>query len=65
MCKQEEKCQKKSSGPVLSLDDHEDSVTNLMKRAALSWVSQPPNKASGSKDLGKGPRGMSSHRSIR
>ena len=53
--KQEEKCRKKSTGPVLSLDDHEDSVTNLMKRAALSRVSQPPNKASSSssKDRGK------------
>ena len=29
--KQEEKCRKKSTGPVLSLDDHEDSVTDLMK----------------------------------
>ena len=46
--KQEEKCQKKSTGPVLSLDDHEDSVTDLMKQAASSRVSQPPNKASSS-----------------
>ena len=53
--KQEEKCQKKSTGPVLFLDDHEDLVTDLMKRATLSWVSQPPNKASSSssKDWGK------------
>ena len=53
--KQEEKCQKKSTGPILSLDDHEDSVTNLMKRAAPSRVSQPPNKASSSssRDWGK------------
>ena len=53
--KQEEKCQKKSTGPVLSLDDHEDSVTDLMKRAAPSRVSQPPNKASSSssRDCGK------------
>ena len=53
--KQEEKRQKKSSGPVLSLDDHEDSVTDLMKRAAPSQVSQPLNKASSSssKDRGK------------
>ena len=43
--KWEEKCQKKSTGPVLSLDDHED----LMKPAAPSRVSQPPNRASGSK----------------
>ena len=51
--KQEEKCQKKPTRPVLSLDDHEDSVTDLMKRAAPSRVSQPPNKALGSKDWGK------------
>ena len=53
--KQEEKCRKKSTGPVLSLDDHEDSVTDLMKRATPSWVSQPLNKASSSssKDRGK------------
>ena len=51
--KQEEKCLKKSTGPVLSLDDHEDSVSDLMKWATLSQVSQPPNKALGSKDLGK------------
>ena len=52
-CKQEQKCQKKSTGPAFSLDDHEDSVTDLMKWAAPSRVSQPPNKASGSKDWGK------------
>ena len=53
-CKQEEKRQKKSTGPVLSLDDHEDSFTDLMKRTTLSWVSQPPNKASSSsRDWGK------------
>ena len=53
--KQEEKCRKKSTGPVLSLDDHEDLVTDFMKRAAPSQVSQPPNKASSSssKDRGK------------
>ena len=54
-CKQEEKCRKKSTGPVLSLDDHEDSVTDLMKWATPSQVSQPPNKASSSssRDQGK------------
>ena len=54
-CRQEEKRQKKSTGPILSLDDHEDSVTDLMKQAALSRVSQPPDKASSSslKDRGK------------
>ena len=46
--KQEEKHRKKSTGPVLSLDDHEDSVTDLTKRATLSRVSQAPNKASSS-----------------
>ena len=53
--KQEEKHRKKSTGPVLSLDDHEDSVTNLMKQATPSQVSQPPNKAlsSSSRDWGK------------
>ena len=29
--KLEEKCRKKSTGPVLSLGDHEDSITNLLK----------------------------------
>ena len=29
--KLEEKCWKKSTGPVLSLGDHEDSITNLLK----------------------------------
>ena len=53
--KLEEKCQKKSTGPVLSLDDHEDSITNLLKRAPASRVSQPSSKASssGSKDWEK------------
>ena len=46
--KQEEKHQKKSTGPVLSLDSHEDSVADLMKWAAPSRVSQPPSKASSS-----------------
>ena len=50
-----EKQRKKSTGPVLSLGDHEDSITNLMKRAPASRVSQPHSKASGSgsKDRGK------------
>ena len=34
--KQEEKRWKKSSGPVLSLDDHEDSVATLTNWATLS-----------------------------
>ena len=52
--KQEEKHQKKSTGPILSLDGHEDSVTNLMKRAAPSRVSQPPSKASSSSSRDRG-----------
>ena len=52
--KQEEKHQKKSTGPILSLDDHEDSVTGLMKRAAPSQVSQPLNKASSSSSRDRG-----------
>ena len=44
--KQEEKCQKKFSGPVLSLDDHEDLVATLTNRAAPSQVSQPPSVTS-------------------
>ena len=52
--KQEEKHRKKSAGPVLSLDDHEDSVTDLMKWAAPSQVSQPLNKASSSSSRDRG-----------
>ena len=40
-----EKCWKKSTGPMLSLGDHEESITNLLKRAPPSRVSQPPSKA--------------------
>ena len=52
--KQEEKRWKKSTGPVLSLDDHQDSVTTITNQAAPSPVSQSPSKApaSGSKDRG-------------
>ena len=46
--KLEEKCRKKSTGPVLSLGDHEDSITNLLKQAPASQVSQPSSKASSS-----------------
>ena len=52
--KQEGKHRKKSTGPVLSLDGHEDSVTDLMKRAAPSRVSQPPSKASSSSSRDRG-----------
>ena len=44
-CKLEEKCWKKSTGPVLSLGDHEESISNLLKWAPPSRVSQPPGKA--------------------
>ena len=46
--KLEEKCWKKSTGPVLSLGDHEDSIANLLKWAPTSRVSQPSSKASSS-----------------
>ena len=51
----EEKYRKKSTGPVLSLGDHEDSITNLLKQAPASWISQPSSKAStsGSKNREK------------
>ena len=53
----EEKHQKKSTGPTLSLGDHEDSIANLLKRATASRVSQPPSDVSGcgSKCRGKPP----------
>ena len=56
--KQEEKHRKKPTGPVLSLDNHEDSVTALTNQAAPSRVSQPPSKAPSlsSKDRGKTQR---------
>ena len=40
------KCRKKSTWPVLSLGDHEDSIANLLKRAPASRISQPSSKAS-------------------
>ena len=46
--KLEEKHRKKSTGPILSVGDHEDSITNLLKRAPASQVSQPSSKASSS-----------------
>ena len=53
--RKQEKRWKKFTGPVLSLDDHEDLVTTLMNRAAPSQVLQPPSKApsTSSKDRGK------------
>ena len=54
-CQLEEKCRKKSTGPVLSLGDHEDSITTLLKQAPASRISQPSGKApsSGSKHQDK------------
>ena len=46
--KLEEKHRKKSTGPALSLGEHEDSIANLLKRAPVSQVSQPPSDVSGS-----------------
>ena len=46
--KLEDKRWKKSTGPALSLGDHEDSIANLLKRAPASRVSQPPGDISGS-----------------
>ena len=43
--KLEEKHRKKSTGPMLSLGDHEESISNLLKWAPPSRVSQPPGKA--------------------
>ena len=44
----EEKHWKKSTGPVLSLGDHEESIASLLKRAPASRISQPSSQASGS-----------------
>ena len=41
---QEEKCRKKPSGPILSLDENEHSITELIKRAAPSQSAQPSGK---------------------
>ena len=45
---QEEKCRKKPSSPILSLDEHEHSITELTNRAAPSWSTQPSSKTSSS-----------------
>ena len=37
---EEERCKKKPSGPMLSLDEHEESVSLLTSKAAPGWVSQ-------------------------
>ena len=41
---QEEKRQKRPSGPILSLDEHEHSITELTNRAAPSRSAQPSSK---------------------
>ena len=45
---QEEKCRKRPSGPILSLDEHEHSITELTNRAAPSRSTQPSSKTSSS-----------------
>ena len=41
----EEKSQKKKpSGPILSLDKHEESISVLTSKAIPSWVSQAPGQ---------------------
>ena len=45
---QEEKCRKKPSGPILSLDEHEHSITELTNWAAPSRSTQPSSKTSSS-----------------
>ena len=49
---QEEKRRKRPSGPILSLDEHEHSITELTNRAAPSRSAQPSGKtpSSASKD---------------
>ena len=45
---QEEKRQKKPSGPILSFDEHEHSITELTNRATPSRSTQPSSKTSSS-----------------
>ena len=52
--KQEEKCRKKPSRPVLSLDNHEDLVANLTNQATPSQVTQPPSKTPSLSSKGQG-----------
>ena len=47
---QEEKHRKKTSGPILSLDEHEHSITELTNQAAPSQFAQSSGKTSASKD---------------
>ena len=41
---QEEKCRKRPSGPILSLDEHEHSIAELTNWAAPSRSAQPSSK---------------------
>ena len=41
-CKLEEKCRKKSTGPVLSVGDHEESISNLLKQVPQVGFSSLP-----------------------
>ena len=43
---QEEKCRKKPSGPILSLDEHKHSITELTNRATPSRSTQPSKTSS-------------------
>ena len=45
---QEEKHRKKPSGPILSLDEHKHSITELTNRATPSRSTQPSSKTSSS-----------------
>ena len=45
---QEERCQKRPSGPILSLDEHEHSITELTNRAAPGRSAQPSDKTQSS-----------------
>ena len=51
--REEEKHHKKPSGPVLSLDEYEDSVTLLTSKAAPSRVSQAPRQPTHAPSEGK------------
>ena len=66
--KLEEKCQKKSTGPSLSLGDHEESISNLLKQASPPPPSGFPASQQGPKfrfaTPGKGPRKTCPRRSV-
>ena len=55
---EEEKCQKKKpSGPVLSLDEHEEPISVLTSKAVPSWVSQAPGQPTHTPSNNKRGRG--------